>query len=158
MLITPTLTPTMKYRGFFPFPMLLSYSSSFIREYLSVHQNNEIASTYSVSKAKDSLCCLDCIPETISHQKEPSRGTKVDQQFARCAGWLACGSASTVLPGTWDSVPHCGCYWQIPAGGYLALCLEVPKRFRAFANLLNWNFCCLCPIGHVVTVCYTGSY
>jgi len=158
MLIAPTLTPTMKYRGFLPFRTHPTYSSSFIHEYFNIHQNNEIASTYNASKAKDSLRYLDCIPETISHETKLSRRTRGDKQFARCAGWLACGSASTVLPGTWDSIHHCRHYRQIPPGGYLALCSEVPECFRTFANLLNWNFCCLCPIGHVMTVCFTGSY
>jgi len=91
-----------------------------------------------VTKAKDSLCYLHCIPDKISHQTELSRRTRGDQQDARCTGWLACGSAWTVSPDGWDSVPHCGHYWPIPAGGYLALCSEVPKFFRAFANMLDW--------------------
>jgi len=104
-----------------------------------MHQNNGVASTYTVAKAKFGLCYLHCIPEKISHQTKLSRRTGGDQKDARCAGWLAGGSAWTFSPVSWDCVPHCGHYWQIPAGGYLALCSEVPKCFRGFANMLNWN-------------------
>jgi hypothetical protein len=151
--LPPPLLPLWNIGVFSPFPMLPTYSSSFIHEYFNVHQNNGIASTYIVSKAKDSLCYLHCITEKISHQKRSSKSFNGEQQNAIWAGFLACVSAWSLSPERWDSVPHCGHYWQIPAGGYLAFCSEVSKCFRAFANLLNWNFCCLCPIRHVVTVC-----
>lgn len=127
-------------------PCFLPTPSSFIHEYFNMHQNDGIASTYNVAKAKDSWCYLHCIPDKISHHTELSRRTRGDQQDARCSGWLACGSAWTVSPGSWDSVPHCGHYWPIPAGGYLALCSEVVKFLRPSLICRIEIYYCICPI------------